>query len=41
VQKRASKLITELSDLKYEVRLEKLGLTTKETRRLKRSYVGG
>ncbi|XP_076034503.1 uncharacterized protein LOC143021104 [Oratosquilla oratoria] len=33
IQRRATKLVPELSDLSYEVRLERLGLTTLEERR--------
>ena len=34
IQRRATKLIPELRDLKYEDRLHECGLTTLETRRL-------
>ena len=35
VQKRATKMINGFSEIKYETRLENLGLTTQETRRLR------
>ena len=35
IQRRATKLIPELRDLRYEKRLKKCGLTTLETRRLR------
>ena len=36
IQKRATKIIPELRDLSYEERLKECGLTTLETRRLRR-----
>ena len=39
IQRRASKLIPGLRDLTYEQRLKECGLTTLETRRLRRDQI--
>jgi ribonuclease P/MRP protein subunit RPP40 len=39
IQRRGKKLATELKDLKYEARLQKLGLTSLEKRRLRGEFI--
>ena len=39
LQRRATKLIPELGDLRYEERLKECGLTTLETGRLRRDQI--
>ena len=39
IQRRATKMIPELTDLSYEERLKECGLSTLETRRLSRDLI--
>ena len=41
IQRRATKIIPKLRNISYEMRLKECGLTTRETRRLRRDQIEG